>query len=418
VLVFNARHGQQDRSPTLSYRLNGNPAHAVTLVRDAFQIGNYVMAVPVDASELVAGTNTVRWIWTGTSGLPPAIGEVQLVWSGTGGAPTTTTTAPATTTTQTPTTTAAPTTTVAAPTTTQTPTTTAAPTTTQPPAGVAFSEDFATTAAFTSRFDHGWSGELHNGALFGQDRDGWMADHDMSCGEPNTTHREIHLGGGDNQTGQQNPTAADQAFFPCLPGGDPAKGHVMTTVNTGGYVIAWFSPKPTFTNVHKVCWDANTSDLGGGKWTQVVFLTATEIGSNSADLGFTSPEFQNNGGPSTERGSAKFGVRMGRNASIEAWQNGAFTNSTLAAVMDDNRAPRYQHCVTDNENGTLAVSIAQPAGTVKSGTITGQIPNGPIRVVFQDDNYNPDKHFVHGQDDGPLPAQPFYTWHWDNIQIS
>jgi len=29
-------------------------------------------------------------------------------------------------------------------------------------------------------------------------------------------------------------------FYACLPGGDPAKGHLMTSVNTTGYNIAWF----------------------------------------------------------------------------------------------------------------------------------------------------------------------------------
>jgi hypothetical protein len=60
------------------------------------------------------------------------------------------------------------------------------------------------------------------------------------------------------------------------PDEDPAKLHLMTSVNTEGYVRVWFSPKQTFHNVSKVCWDQNISDLGGGKWTIVSFLTAAE----------------------------------------------------------------------------------------------------------------------------------------------
>ena len=99
----------------------------------------------------------------------------------------------------------------------------------------------------------------------------------------------------------------------------------MTSVNTEGYVVAWFSPKETFTNVHQVCWDQNLTDLGGGKWTQVVFLTEAEMGEDSSDLGFTSPEFPDNGGPSTPRGDAAFGVKMFEGGLVAWSSDGAFT---------------------------------------------------------------------------------------------
>ena len=73
----------------------------------------------------------------------------------------------------------------------------------------------------------------------------------------------------------------------------------MTSVNTEGYNIAWFSPKQTFTNVRQVCWDQNLTDLGGGKWTQVLFLTQDEVARSKGDLGFTSPEFPDD--PNTRR---------------------------------------------------------------------------------------------------------------------
>ena len=340
-------------------------------------------------------------------------------------APTTTTTVAPTTTRPAPTTTTtvAPTTTQPAPTTTRPPptTTTVAPTTTRPaPAttepggssgggGTMFSESFSDPTAFAARFDHGWSGELHAGSAWGDDANDWQGDHDANCGEPNGTSRTIHLGAGDSQA------AAAQAFYSCLPGGDPAKGHVMTSVNTEGYVVAWFSPKQTFTDVRQVCWDQNLTDLGGGKWTQVVFLTAAEIGGNSADLGFTSPEFPREAGPSSPRGDADFGVKMFRGG-LDAWQNGAFAGAIGGRTTTD-KAPRYQHCVTDLGNGRLSVSIAQPNGSVAKAEIAGSIPNGPIRVVFEDDNYNPDKHFSTSETKA-RDASGLYTWHWDNIQIS
>jgi hypothetical protein len=189
----------------------------------------------------------------------------------------------------------------------------------------------------------------------------------------------------------------------------------MTSVNTEGYVIAWFSPKQTFNDVHQVCWDQNLTDLGGGKWTQVVFLTPNDIAGNSSDLGFTSPEFPADAGPSSPRGDAPFGVKMFRGG-LDAWQNGAFAGHLSGATTKD-KAPRYQHCVTDLGNGRMSVSIAQPNGSVVKGEIAGSIPNGPIRVVFEDDNYNPDKHFSTSRAQ-PRDGSGLYTWHWDNIQIS
>ena len=101
---------------------------------------------------------------------------------------------------------------------------------------------------------------------------------------------------------------------------------------------------------------------------------------------------------------------------LVAWQNGSFTGGSDAGPRSD-KAARFQHCVTDQENGRLSVSIAQPDGSVSTGEIAGSIPNGPIRVVFEDDNYNPDKHFS-ASGAWSRDSSNLYTWHWDNIQIS
>ena len=60
---------------------------------------------------------------------------------------------------------------------------------------------------------------------------------------------------------------------------------------------------------------------------------------------------------------------------------------------------------------------APPNGSRSSGTVSGSIPNEPIRVVFEDDNYNPDKHFSTSRENA-RDSSGLYTWHWDNIQIS
>lgn len=335
------------------------------------------------------------------------VGGAQVYTATTTGEPSSTSTAP-TSTTPAPSTSSSPSTT--------TTTTTRATTTTAPgTAGAGFSESFADPTAFATRFDHGWSGELHAGALFGADRNDYMGDHDGSCGDPNHTGRTVHIGGRNDETGQQNPSAAQQAFYTCLPGGDPAKGHVMTAVDTEGYVVAWFSPKGTFNNVHRVCWDQSEAENGGGNWTQVVFLTPTEY-AEKADLGYTSPEFPNNGGPSVANGTARFGVKDF--GSITAWADGKFTNGSVASARSNDHAPRFQRCVTDNENGTLGIAAVQPNGTIATGTIGGQIPNGPIRVVFEHDTYNPAKHYNLDTNDGKATAPTnIYTWHWDNVLV-
>jgi hypothetical protein len=354
--------------------------------------------------------------------------------------PATTTTVPAPTTTRPATTTTAP----PAPTTTAAPATTT--TTTAPPAGVMFTEAFTDPAAFEARFNHGWSGELRAGALFGADKSPFPADHDMSCGNPNTTRHDVTFADqpGD-MFGERAPHAViDRAFHACLPGGNPASGHVMTTANTEGYVVAWFSPKPVFSNVHRVCWDQNLTFLGNGQWTQLVFLTPVEYNRSvtvggqpvSGDLGYTSPEFPTSG-PSTPQGSAQYGVKVGvfhaggpvdaahSVVSMRPWAGGDFLGypwdaPTFGAGTAD-KAPRYTICVTDNENGTLTLASETVAGGVDgprtSATVAGSIPNGDIRVVFEHDEYNPDKHH---SNEGELASNTGegYTWHWDNVEVS
>jgi hypothetical protein len=269
--------------------------------------------------------------------------------------------------------------------------------------GLAFSEEFSTPSVFSERFDHGWSGEWNAGSMWGGNRNDWHADHGMMCENPNTSGRAIHL------TSQEQ--ANDAAFYSCMPGGDPNKGHLMTSVNTEGYVTAWFSPKQTFHNVTKVCWDQNITNLGGGKWTTINFLTAAEY-AGKTDLGYTSADFPK-GGASSPQGAAANGVKVFYGGMT------SYTNSQLhegaRGITVADKAVRYKHCVVDNGNGRLTTTIAQPNGGTIERMVVGKIPDGDIRVEFADDSYNPDKHFnAHGVAPN---SSGLYTWHWDNIQI-
>jgi len=193
------------------------------------------------------------------------------------------------------------------------------------PAGTAFYEDFSDPNSFYARFDRMFSGDFAAGSAWGGNVNDWPADHDAACGDPNTTRRVIHL--------SSQAQANDAAFFTCLPGGDPAKGHVMTTVNTEAYVIAWFSPRPVFSNTHQVCWDQNIQFLGGGKWTQVLFLTQDEVARSGGDLGFTSPEFSDPGGTGSGSGKASHGVKL-EGGQMTAWSSiGAWNLYTGGTVQ-------------------------------------------------------------------------------------
>lgn len=268
----------------------------------------------------------------------------------------------------------------------------------------AFLEDFRNPNAYRERFDYGWSGEWNAGSMWGGNRNDWHADHGMKCENPNQTHRTIHL------TSQQQ--AIDVAYYHCTPEGNEDKAHVMTSVNTEGFVTVWFSPKQIFRNVNKVCWDQNITDLGGGKWTIVNFLTAAEY-NGKTDLGYTSYDFPKGGGPSSPMGAAANGVKVFRGA-MSSYTDGKLTG-TLTGVTVTDKAARYQHCVTDNGNGTLTLTMAQPNSRTATRIVRGKIPDGDIRVQFGDDSYNPDKHLNHSG--APENSTGLYTWHWDNIQV-
>ena len=81
--------------------------------------------------------------------------------------------------------------------------------------------------------------------------------------------------------------------------------------------------------------------------------------------------------------------------------------------MDSRRpdkATRFQHCMIDDGNGTVRVTQARPDGTTRTRTFRGSFPDGQVRVVFEDDMYDPPKRAGYRTDT--------LTWHWDNIQIA
>lgn len=290
----------------------------------------------------------------------------------------------------------------------------------------AFSASFDTPDDFYDRFDRGFSGLDPNLSTYPPDTYlTYPGDHNAKCDGPNTS-REVSIV--HDKADAATYEDFDEMFWWCAPKG-PESGHLMTGVITGGYNIAWFSPKPVFDDVRKVCWDINVTQMSSRKWTQVLFVTEeeshsypSERGSGGYDLGFTNPIFRADNpdsvGPSTGI-DPKFddlaGLQILQNGWI-AWFEGSdhwapeFPKGEPVQNYTDKMA-RYTHCIEQVTPDTIRITQDRPESHGGSQQVDkqGKIPAGPVRVVFQDDNYNPPKA------DEYLPDTN--TWHWDNIEV-
>lgn len=240
----------------------------------------------------------------------------------------------------------------------------------------------------------------------------FIGEHDLNCGDP-TTHRTITAG----QTASTFIDASGtQLIWHCAPGNDPAKGHMMTGLDTQGIAYLSFSPKQSFTNVTSVCWDQNMNEMGGAKWINVFVVPVSDVQAHGGNLNYlavqgegfdASPAQFKQFVPTNSfhytwlRGST-FGYQ-GRTLTMDFWQSGEI-GSQWAGVNND-PAPRFTTCL--NSGGNMV--IHRPDGTLDTFPLGASFPSGPVRVIFQDASYNPTKHngFV-----------DHLTWHWDNITIS
>ena len=229
----------------------------------------------------------------------------------------------------------------------------------------------------------------------------------MACGSP-ATQRTVNI------------NSKPSLFWYCAPGNDPNLGHFMSSLHTTGYGIAWFAPTQTFNSPTRVCFDINLTDLAGGEWAQMVIAPAAAVTASGGDLGYTGPGFQDPNGPSTgiDAGPAAVGVKVFR-GSAEVWRGGSMISSGTGELPNfTDRAARFTHCL-EEIGGGLRLTQERPGGASDVvRTASGGLPDGPVRVVFQSDVYDSDKH---NEDPTHLPrdsaADPS-TWHWDNIEIS
>lgn len=94
--------------------------------------------------------------------------------------------------------------------------------------------------------------------------------------------------------------------------------------------------------------------------------------------------------PSTLRRNSRRATPQIFRGSMNSYTNRQFSESVRGITVSDKTDP-YKHCVIDNGNGALTMTIAQPNGRTVSRTTAVKIPDGDIRVQFADDSYDPDK---------------------------
>ena len=141
-------------------------------------------------------------------------------------------------------------------------------------------------------------------------------------------------------------------------------------------------------------------------------------GTGGFDLGYTKPGFREDA-PNTgifPQGGTLAGLSyragvFGWFQNQDTWTNEFAGGPALLDADINDKATRYTHCLVDDESGTLRVTEDRPAefGGPATIEIPGNIPDGPVRVVFHDANYDPPKDALYESNE--------ITWHWDNIQI-
>jgi hypothetical protein len=265
------------------------------------------------------------------------------------------------------------------------------------------------TAASLDRFDFA----LHNPVPFNEPIRTWPGDHDASCGPP-TTSRTIHMPGnrtpGDGKIYVAGRASVGDTLYWCAPGGDPAKAHMMTSFLTIDYAQIQFSPKGYYNNVRRVCWDQNMTDLGIRKWTQLVVVPQNIFEANGKRMDYVTPRL--------DAGPASFGTKLPNNVFLMEvlggstnvhWNGGDYND--FHGFLTADKARRFTTCVTDQNNGTVKIELERES-SVETRFLTGAFPDGPVKVIFQDDTYNALKS------PPSLNVPNPFTWHWDNILVS
>lgn len=242
---------------------------------------------------------------------------------------------------------------------------------------------------------------------------GWSADHDLACGDAHS-QRPMTVSFQQDTTGANGwrplvDTNVEQLVYLC-------RDHVMSTMgDISGFSVLWFSPNVVFSDVNSVSFDVNLTDLGDRKWWKVgvvsdalynsTYMTATWMNSGGVPV---PGHVVSDVGSSDLNGSLEGPDRL-----IATWSGAASTAGRQGMAVGSTKVPcgadagtdkmtRFPASFVDNGNGTVTFTVRG-----SSCTTAGSFPACPCRVVFYDQNYNPDKDGV------PIG----HTWHWDNIVV-
>lgn len=284
--------------------------------------------------------------------------------------------------------------------------------------GVAYSEDFESADAMA-----GLTLGIYHRDDFVIAEESWPGDHvvtgpDDECSGPNES-RLIERGLPDGFN--------DDWSYRCVPGGDLAKAHVMTSIgDTSGYSIGSLSPRLSFESVVEVRWDVNVTDLGIRQFPEVKLIPAAKfdpmnlpcvpdlpcetddydvLGAVGASFfagrpAVATPEF-----PDGFRADGSSGILCHLETDGFCFDDTIYEDDPASLEVTTRRT----HFLRDNRDGTLTFGLELADGSFHELTGPGAFPEGPVRVVFADHNYTPDK------DLGPLGER--YTWHWDNLTV-
>jgi hypothetical protein len=255
-----------------------------------------------------------------------------------------------------------------------------------------FFEDFKTANGFYGRFQ---TQVFHGTGQVPTDLPMWHGDHDGACQGP-TTLRDVHV---------NNPS---ELFWFCAPKG-PDSGHMMTSMYTTGYAQVDFAPNQSFTNINRVCWDQNQTEMGGRKWTQMVVVPENIYAANGNRLNYVKPELQADVAVNGVHLSGSTFLYEMLRGSTSTFVGQSTNDHDYAGFTTPDKARRFKTCVTDLNNGTVRIELERESG-IDVRVLQGSFPDGPVRVIFQDDNYNPPKD--------ERSTDSLTTWHWDNIDIS
>ena len=178
-----------------------------------------------------------------------------------------------------------------------------------------------------------------------------------ACGPPTET-RTVEL------------RVPDEQVYWCGPKG-PESGHIMTATPFTGYGILTFSPKQSFTDISKVCWDQNLTFLDGRRWTNMLVVPEDVYQEHAPRLDYASPGF----GPGFDVGADNLDtpesartvkVFMGSVFWFPSHDGAEVANNGGVIFENDDRATRYTHCVEDLEDGNIRVTQKRPTATSSS----------------------------------------------------